>query len=68
MSGLIIHKEIGDCVNRAVENLRKCIYILNGTSEDAADTIITPDNRRDLAFRYCVKVFWLPKKRIGTHR
>ena len=52
MSGLIIHKEIGDCVNRAVENLRKCIYILNGTSEDAAVTIITPDNRRDLAFRY----------------
>ena len=52
MSGLIIHKQIGECVNRAVQNLAKCIYILNGTSEDADAVYITADNRRDVAFSY----------------
>ena len=48
MSGLIIHKEIGECVNRAVNNLERCINVLNGNYN-----INTNDqNRRDVAFSW----------------
>ena len=49
MSGLIIHKEIGECVNRAVDNLKKCISILHGNdNENNIDT----NNRRKIALSY----------------
>ena len=49
MSSLIIHKEIGECVNRAVDNLKTCISILNG---NGTDNNINKNNRRKVALSY----------------